>query len=224
LTSGCINRIRPAICSIPSGQALNGLVEIPHCAMDQSERNRDNRRLRGHRTLILELCRDLPLSRQYLLAAGAATIYATTPIVWLYSCLAEIYPIEGFFTALVSYLVIVSWRKPRYLLWASVAIAIAGGFRPTTEFFLVPFYAAGYFGKDRKTILNSLVLLLAVNGIWMTTLVSLTGGLSSYRAFWEKCKRKSLPIPTSLEKLRVRLRIDPLRLIQACSIPLLLAL
>ena len=177
--------------------------------------------------LILELCRELPLSRQYLLAAGAAAIYATTPIVWLYSCLAEIYPVEGFFTALVSYLVIVSWRKPRYLLWASVAIAIAGGFRPTTEFFLVPFYAAGYFGKDRKTILASLVLFLAVNGIWMATLLSLTGGLSNYLSVLEKQTEVSFAdtdITEQTARALLGVHTIPFRLIQACSIPLLLAL
>lgn len=178
-------------------------------------------------SLILEFCRNIPAEKSYLLAAGAAAIFVSTPIAWLYSCVAEIYAVEGFFTALIAYLVVVSWRRPCFLLWASIAMAIAGGFRPTTELFLFPFYAAGYLGKDRKTILHSLLLLITLNGIWLGILVSLSGGFTGYLKVLEKQTEVSLAdtdITEQTARSLLAVRTVPFRLIQACSIPLLMAL
>lgn len=177
--------------------------------------------------MVLEFCRDMPQEKRYLLAGGAAAIFASTPISFLYSCVAEIYPIEGFFTALVTYLVVLSWRRPRFLLWASVAMAIAGGFRPTTEFFLFPFYAAGFFAKDRRTIFQSLLLWFGLNAVWFGILIYLTGGLSAYLNILQKQTEVSLADTEFTEQTArslMAIRTVPFRLIQACSIPLLLAL
>jgi Protein O-mannosyl-transferase TMEM260-like len=177
--------------------------------------------------LVLEFCGNLSVGKKYLLAGGAAAIYATTPIAWLYSCVAEIYAVEGFFSALIAYLIVVSWRRPRFLLWASVVMAVAGGFRPTTEFFLFPFYAAGFFRKDRKTILHSILLLIVLNCIWFGTLLVLTGGLSKYLDVLQKQTAVSLADTDITEKTArslLAVRTVPFRLIQACSLPLLVAI
>ena len=177
--------------------------------------------------MILELCGDMPQGKRYLLAAGGAAVFATTPIAFLYSCVAEIYPIEGFFTALVTYFVVLSWRRPRFLLWASVAIALAGGFRPTTEVFLFPFYAIGFLGKDRKTVVQSLLLWIGLNAAWFGALIYLTGGLSSYISILQKQTEVSLADTEFTEKTArslMAIRTVPFRLLQACSIPLVLVL
>jgi hypothetical protein len=113
------------------------------------------------------------------------------------------------------------------LLWASLAMAIAGGFRPTTEFFLLPFYAMGYLGKDRKTVLQSALLWIVTNAAWFGVLIQLTGGLSTYLSTLEKQTEVSLA-DTDITQQSVRslwaLRTVPFRLVQACSVPLLIAL
>jgi Protein O-mannosyl-transferase TMEM260-like len=114
------------------------------------------------------------------LAAGAVLLYMTNPVCWLYSSVAEIYAVEGFFAAALIYFMVLSFRKPRILILVSVLMAIAGGFRPSTEAFLFPAYALCFLKKDFRTRLFSLGLLLAVNVIWLGILVSLSGGIHTY--------------------------------------------
>jgi hypothetical protein len=92
---------------------------------------------------------------------------------------------------------------------------------------LIPFYAAGYLGKDRKTVVSSLALFLILNAIWMVTLVSLTGGLSSYLSVLGKQTEVSFAdtdITEQTARALLGVHTIPFRLIQACSITVLLAL
>jgi transmembrane protein TMEM260 (protein O-mannosyltransferase) len=138
--------------------------------------------------LVLELARprgnetapEQASGREMWMAAGAAMIYATNPISWFYGSIAEIYAVDGFFSMCICYFVIASFRRPKFLIHASIMLAIAGGFRPTTEVFLFPLYLFGFVRKDRKTILISVVLLILLNAAWIYALLSLSGGWDSY--------------------------------------------
>lgn len=112
--------------------------------------------------------------------AGAAALYVVNAVVWFHGCIAEIYAVEAFFVALILYLLVVSNRKSYTFLWASLALAVAGGFRPTTEVFLFPIYLAFLPGKNWKILLYSALILLVVNISWMIPLMYLSGGPQKY--------------------------------------------
>ena len=107
-------------------------------------------------------------------------LYSVNAVAWFYGCVAEIYPVEGFFTSLVLYLLVLSERKAGMLLWAALVLAIAGGFRLTTEVFLLPVYLIYLARGNRKEILTSLALLATANLLWLIPLVILTDGVDRY--------------------------------------------
>jgi Protein O-mannosyl-transferase TMEM260-like len=178
--------------------------------------------------LVIEMLGPIGENRAIWIAAGAAAIYATNPISWFYGSIAEIYPVEGFFSAVIAYLVIVSFRRPSFLIYASAMLAIAGGFRPTTEVFLFPLYVFGLWKKDRKTILISLTVLVVLNAAWIAALLSLTGGFSRYmEKVIDQTSRSAAKTSMFADENPQRgpsVYSIPILLLQAVTIPLFCAL
>lgn len=130
--------------------------------------------------LALELLSGDEEQRPWVPAVAAAAIYATNPICWFYGCVLEIYPVEGFFVALIAWMCLVCLRDRRYLIPLAIAMGIAGGIRPTTELFVLPLYAMTLYRAGKGRIVVSLVVLVVVNLCWLIPLFSLAGGVGAY--------------------------------------------
>ena len=163
--------------------------------------------------------------KAFVLGLGAALIYATNPISWFYGCVAEIYAVEGFFSALIMYLLLSSNRSRLNIVYAGIAMGLAGGFRPTTEVFLLPFYLFHLFRKDRVLVVTSVLALLVVNAAWFLPLVNHAGGLDEYfeivRNLTAKNVNQASPLINPGED-HLAARKIPIRLIQSITIPVLL--
>ncbi|PWT93141.1 MAG: hypothetical protein C5B54_02320, partial [Acidobacteria bacterium] len=156
------------------------------------------------------------LTYDRFLAFFSAVLYATNPIVWMYGCVAEIYAVEGFFVALIMYSLFASLRRPTFILWSSFLMAVAGGFRPSTEGFLLPIYIA--FLARAQTRLLCVSILICANLAWLIPLMLLTGGPAHY---FEILTRQAL-VTAQIQDLSTRDIL--LRLMQAISIPVLIAI
>ena len=130
--------------------------------------------------LALELLSGDKEKRPWMPAVAAAAIYAANPICWFYGCVLEIYPVEGFLVALIAWMCLVCLRNSRYLIPLSIAMAVAGGIRPTTELFLLPLYAMTLYRAGKGRIVVSLIVLVVVNLCWLIPLFSLAGGAGAY--------------------------------------------
>ncbi len=163
------------------------------------------------------------LTKNGIAAAGAAAFYATNPVAWFYGSIAEIYAVEGFWVALIGFLVLASHERPRYLIWASGAMALAGGFRPTTEVFLLPFFATGFFRKTSYTILAALFVLLMGNLLWLWPLVSSVGGVSEYIAAVRGQSQRAADFTSEAAEQMTWQKVV-IRMIQTVTLPVFVAL
>lgn len=169
--------------------------------------------------LVWELSANLQHSHRFWLATGAAAMYLSNPLCWLYSGISEIYAVEAFFSSLLAYLMVVSFRKPRWLILTSIAMAVAGGFRPSTEVALAPAYLLTFWRKDLRTIFLSIGVLVSINAAWLSTLVWLTGGWDTFSFLLLK---EANMVQETVSVFRSRM--IPILGIQAVGIPITIAL
>jgi len=113
-------------------------------------------------------------------AIGASALYAVNPVASFYGSIAEIYAVEGFWVVAIVYLLLLSRKKNTNLIWAAAAMAVAGGFRPTTEVFMLPVFLACCLIRNRKVILLALTVLVIGNLLWFVPLVVKSDGFESY--------------------------------------------
>jgi hypothetical protein len=165
----------------------------------------------------------LTLGGNTLLAAGASALYAVNPVAAFYGSVAEIYAIEGFWVVLIAYLLLASRKQPNRMVWASVAMAAAGGFRPTTEVFLLPLFVACCFARKKQILITALVALVIGNLLWFAPLVVKSGGLNNYldavRGQSERAVESGSEAGEQVTWAKLLLRV-----IQAVTIPVLIAL
>jgi hypothetical protein len=128
---------------------------------------------------IEKLCSEFPVSSRRLLSAAGSFLYVTHPVTWFHSCVAEVYPIEAFFSSLVLYLLILSLERPQLILYVSAVMGICGGFRLTTEFFLLPPYLY-VLCKTKRSVLLNLGILIIATASWVIPSGILAGGLDVY--------------------------------------------
>jgi hypothetical protein len=80
---------------------------------------------------------------------GAVAFFVTSPLLWFYSEVAEIYPSEVLVTLLVAYS---AWRtvrgRPNYLYWCAAALAVAAVFRLTAAILMFPLALRAWFTVD----------------------------------------------------------------------------
>lgn len=192
-----------------SGKALNSVVHDPNLTLISLSILATGFATLFIILLTLELLREADQKTRLWGSFGGALLYLTNPIVWFYGCVAEIYAFEGLFAALVAYLLILSNRKPAALIYGALALAVAGGFRPSTEAFLIPFFLLFWKGKNRKIVLSSILVLVAANLAWFLTLAMLSGGVKSYLGLLLQQFEVSVSIQDSLKRaLKVLMRFS----------------
>jgi hypothetical protein len=162
------------------------------------------------------------MSQSHIAAAGASFLYAVNPVSAFYGSVAEIYAIEGFWVMVIVLFLMASRKQEKYLIWASVAMAVAGGFRPTTEIFLLPVYLACCFIREKKNFVLPLAVLLIGNLLWFVPLVLKSGGLQSYlEAVRGQSERAAADASEPGESGSAWKLI--LRILQAISLPVIIA-
>lgn len=169
----------------------------------------------------------LDFEREILSVLGAF-LYATNPIARFYSSVAEIYAIEGLLVSVLGFLLIRALTDPRFLLYASIAMGISGGYRLTTEVFLFPFYLLVLLRNSQPRIVRSLMVLAIVNGLWLAITSIFYGGLGNYleKIFLQFFQNASITSPFLSQSFYANrsLKIIIYRLLQAISIPVFLAI
>lgn len=178
--------------------------------------------------LIWELTLGQTRTRRLLLSFGGALLFSTNPLSWFYGSVAEIYPVESFFVILICYFLRRSSREPLYLLWSSVLMAVVGGFRPTTEVFLLPCYALFLFRSPRDLVLKSLVLLISLNLCWVVPTMLLSGGPIAYATIVKEQLFNSVRSEVVQQEQRKWFQKEALTvivlLLQAVTIPITIAI
>ncbi|MHC1697401.1 MAG: ArnT family glycosyltransferase [Geobacteraceae bacterium] len=113
----------------------------------------------------------------------SALLALTSPDFWFHGEIALTYCIEAFFSAVIGLL---CWRihqgKSRYL-WLSISIlALAGGFRQNSVFFLFPLWLFSVRKESLQRIFSGLALGGLVVLAWLIPMVIMTGGTEKYVA------------------------------------------
>jgi hypothetical protein len=109
--------------------------------------------------------------------------FGASPLLWYYSTVALTYAPDAAFAVLIG---LCSWQAIRkrsgsWLILAAVFLAVAGGFRQTTEILLFPLWAlAALYVRPRWQVLVGLVVLAAVTAMWVIPLIVLAGGPEAY--------------------------------------------
>ncbi|OGB75349.1 hypothetical protein A2810_01360 [candidate division Kazan bacterium RIFCSPHIGHO2_01_FULL_49_10] len=116
----------------------------------------------------------------------AVSMFISAPVVWFYGQVALNYLSDALFMSWFGYLAyqILSTKKanPRLALWASVVLAISGGFRPTSVLFMAPLWLWMIWRQRswRVALLNVGVIgLITLSWVWPAA--ALSGG---WLKFW----------------------------------------
>lgn len=112
----------------------------------------------------------------------AAGLVILSPMAVHYSTRGDTYALSGFFATLVGYL---CWRvltRQHEALWPSaIALALAGGIRPTDAVFLFPLWLWCAWRKQGKTVAANIALIALITAIWAIPMIVLAGGITPYR-------------------------------------------
>ncbi|MFO7945300.1 MAG: hypothetical protein R6V19_00580 [Armatimonadota bacterium] len=112
----------------------------------------------------------------------AALIVILSPSAMYFSTRGDTYAMSGLFSALVGYL---CWRvmtNDDEPLWPSaVALAIAGGIRPTDAAFLFPLWLWCAWKKGGGKVAANIAIMGLITAAWLLPMLAMTGGLARYR-------------------------------------------
>lgn len=128
------------------------------------------------------------LARQFLDRQGARWVVALclfNPASWFYSCVGLASITELLWTPWVLWLLVAGARGERKsLLWGSLLLGLAGGFRQNLLVFLAPcwFFAVWHCPGSWRHRGAATALLLGGVSCWFVPTVIDTGGLAAYRA------------------------------------------
>lgn len=116
------------------------------------------------------------------IALIAAALFATSPLVWYYSVVALTYAVEAFFLLVVACL---CWRalrlgETRPVLWAALALGLAGGVRQSTLVLLLPLWLFVAVSAGRRTLIRGMAVLAGTCLLWLVPLIYLAGGPVRY--------------------------------------------
>jgi 4-amino-4-deoxy-L-arabinose transferase-like glycosyltransferase len=113
-------------------------------------------------------------------ALVAAAAYAANPLVWEYSEIAYPYAVLALASTIVAACCLsVRGRGLRPAIAASVAFAIAGGFRQDLLLLLLPLWLWSVAPLGRRAIVAAASLALGC-GVWLVPTVVLSGGVGDY--------------------------------------------
>ena len=112
----------------------------------------------------------------------AALLLLFNPVFWLRGEVAIPYVLDGFLgvlIALLSYLVVVE-RREKYLAPVSIALGLAGGFRPHLLLFFGPMLLFCWVNLSwRRRLVSGVFLALSIL-VWFVPLTELRGGVINY--------------------------------------------
>ena len=112
----------------------------------------------------------------------AAAIAMTSPNLWFHGEVALTYIVEAFFSTIVA---LFCWRiykgEHKYIWLSIVALAVAGGIRQNTMFFLLPLWLFSVKGVPLRKTVASLGLLVVCCLLWFVPMIYMTGGWDVYR-------------------------------------------
>lgn len=117
----------------------------------------------------------------------AVLLFASAPVVWFHGQVALSYISDALFSAWFGYLayrVLISQSsEPRSVVWASIVLAIGGGFRPTLILFMLPLWCWMIWRqRNWRTALISGAVGLVVTFSWVWPAAILSGG---WQKFWQ---------------------------------------
>jgi hypothetical protein len=116
-------------------------------------------------------------------ALVALVLFLVSPLCWFHGIVALTYIVEAFFSALVGYL---CWKvytgNKAFLVPASLALALAAGFRPSSAIFLTPLWLLSIRRMEWRR--RWLALLVAGAGMlaWFLPMAATAGGIGPYFA------------------------------------------
>lgn len=113
---------------------------------------------------------------------AAAGLFTTSPLAWYYGSVNLAYGPESALAALVALL---AWRSrarrdAHATLWASAALAVTGGTRPSALLLLLPLWLFGLIGHRPTIICRAIATLTVGCLLWLVPLLWLSGGLGRY--------------------------------------------
>jgi len=119
----------------------------------------------------------------------AALLALTSPDFWFHGEVALTYCIEAFFSAVIGLL---CWRihqgRSKYLLLSISILALAGGFRQNSIFFLFPLWLFSVRKESIQRVFAGIALGGFIVLAWLTPMVIMTGGtekyLAAFRELW----------------------------------------
>lgn len=119
----------------------------------------------------------------------AALLALSSPNFWFNGEIALTYSMEAFFSALIGLL---CWRisqGKKNSIWLAMAVlALAGGFRQNTPFFLIPMWLYAVRKERLSRIIASLIIFALVSLSWFLPMLLMTGGvdyyLDAFRELW----------------------------------------
>jgi hypothetical protein len=116
-------------------------------------------------------------------AVVAALLLGASPLGWFYGEVALPYSLEG---ALATGVALLVWPmrtgRTAFAGWSALALAIAGGVRPSLLVVLGPFWLAmAWTGLRRwRPVVTGLGLMALVSALWLLPILYLSGGLGRY--------------------------------------------
>lgn len=112
---------------------------------------------------------------------AAALLLGASPLFWFFSEVALPHVPDAFLATATMLLLYRAWKEDeRLLLFAALALAVAGGLRPQTLAFLLPVYLLVGLSVARRTLLISTLALAVASLAWLAPLLALSGGPAEY--------------------------------------------
>jgi 4-amino-4-deoxy-L-arabinose transferase-like glycosyltransferase len=108
-------------------------------------------------------------------------LFLASPLGWFHGTVALTYMVEAFFSALIGYL---CWRaysgERAFVLPATIAFALAAGFRPSTALLLAPLWLFSIRRVRGIRLGLAIAAAIAVTLAWFLPMTAAAGGFRSY--------------------------------------------
>jgi len=110
-------------------------------------------------------------------------LFLVSPLCWFHGIVALTYIVEAFFSALVGYL---CWKvytgNANFLVPASITLALAAGFRPSSGLLLAPLWLLSIWRTDWRKRWLALLVAGAATLAWFLPMAAMAGGIGPYFA------------------------------------------
>jgi hypothetical protein len=114
-------------------------------------------------------------------ALVSTVLFLVSPLCWFHGIVALTYIVEFLFSALIGHL---CWKvysgNSAYVIPASVAFAVAAGFRPSTGLLLAPLWLFSIYRMDGRRRLAALIAAGVATAAWFIPMVEVGGGIHRY--------------------------------------------